>query len=75
MVTPGEVRAAMWLSATRHEAYLQSNFNKGGKRRGAIDEGSVMPTVPLLKYATSKGGGEQLLRDLGHPGLGGCRAR
>jgi hypothetical protein len=32
-----------------------------------------MPTVGMLKYSTSKGE-QQMLRDLGRPGLSGCRA-
>ena len=31
------------------------------------------PTASMLCYSTSKGGAEQLVRDLGRPGLNGCR--
>jgi len=76
---PSELRSALGLYVTRIQAQniamfgekLQKKFNPANF---AEHQTRLMPTIGMLKYSASKGGGEQMIRDLGRPGLGGCRA-
>ena len=66
---PSELRAALWMSATLFEVRSVACCDKKVK-----EEDVLLPTAALLKYSTSQGGAAQLVRDLGRPGLNGCRA-
>jgi hypothetical protein len=73
---PSELRAALGVYVTKDEVQKQIMFlEKANKRYNPGEQQTrLLPTLGMLKYSTSKGGGEQMIRDLGRPGLGGCRA-
>ncbi|GMH92396.1 hypothetical protein TL16_g12336 [Triparma laevis f. inornata] len=68
-LSPSKVRASLCVLSSKQEIEAQALFSSGRTRRTA----TISPTIAMLTYATSKGGGEQLVRDLGRPGLNGCR--
>ena len=69
---PSELRASLLIVGTEREAEAQSLF-KSSSKKPSPHANSLSSTASMLCYSTSRGGAEQLVRDIGRPGLNGCR--
>ncbi|GMH57490.1 hypothetical protein TrST_g3950 [Triparma strigata] len=68
-MSSSKIRSALCVLSSKQEVEAQALLSSSRAKKTV----SVSPTIAMLTYATSKGGGEQLVRDLGRPGLNGCR--